>query len=702
MSVLRNLIVRVGADLSNFEQRMAQMRRTLRNTSKNLEKHGKEMTKLFTAPILAGAGAVALFTKSTMDYADKIDKMSIRTGIATDELQKLDFITSQVGVNFESVQKTISKLTINLSNIDKEGDAVRNIMQKLRVETKNTDGTFRKASDIFNETIVQLSRIENPINRSQIAFKLFGKQFEEMLPLLALSESDLQDLSNVFDKFDLGIDQEQINKFVILQDKVDLLGRQFNKIKYTIADAFFPVTEKLFNFIQQKATPTITKFANWFRNLNDTVKINISIFAGILAILPPLMVVFDKIATTITTLNAKWIFLTLGIASAIMYFQKLYKESANFREMVNKIATYIQILVKNFIVGFTELYNRCSPIIDNFATYFKSTFILSVQFVEKVLAWMVGKVENDLENGTQRWSDVWQSWSDLSNVIFFGFFDGVITAFDTFWNYIFEKTDNGINWLKEKMNKIPFFEFDITDNSSKFKKAMDVVKKGFEWMKKTAGLEDSLTRGKKLFEFDFKSQFNIEDIENGFFELLNAFKDINLELLDTDDYMNNITDAIKKGVDAMRNQIRAFTEFTSAFERFTVDTLSPRRLMSRLQGQIRIMTEHQKNMAMLREQGINTTLLSELEKMGFAGAGITKGISRMSSDQLQQYSKLFEQRYDIGTQEAMRSIGTQQQIERYIEQEINISISNSNIKSDDDVNKVVNEIVRKLKLAGVR
>src|SRR5690606_3805082 len=77
VATIANLVVRIGADISNFEQNMTQMQRSMRTVGDKLTSVGKTMTASVTAP-LAGLGIAAVATGAKFD--EQMSKVKAITG----------------------------------------------------------------------------------------------------------------------------------------------------------------------------------------------------------------------------------------------------------------------------------------------------------------------------------------------------------------------------------------------------------------------------------------------------------------------------------------------------------------------------------------------------------------------------------------------------------------------------------------------
>jgi len=106
-------------------------------------------------------------------------------------------------------------------------------------------------------------------------------------------------------------------------------------------------------------------------------------------------------------------------------------------------------------------------------------------------------------------------------------------------------------------------------------------------------------------------------------------------------------------------------------------------------------------MTTLEERGINKNLLEQIRSMGPQAVDQAVALAKMTNEQLAEYGQLYEQRTGIASEQAGIATMRASQIDTNIEKQINITITESNIKSEEDAREMANKIVRELRLAGV-
>ncbi len=135
-------------------------------------------------------GAVVEFGKSILDLADNIVKVSDRTGLTTDEVQRLQFIAEQSGNTIDDLTGAVSKLQVRLS----DGTARKGV-EDLGLNFEKIRNL--RPADALAEIAQKIGAIENPALRAQAAVAIFGKSGTEILPTLVANFKELGDQAPV-------------------------------------------------------------------------------------------------------------------------------------------------------------------------------------------------------------------------------------------------------------------------------------------------------------------------------------------------------------------------------------------------------------------------------------------------------------------------------------------------------------------------
>ena len=122
---------------------------------------------------LAGALSVSVFAaavRRSIDLADSLNDLSKKTGASVEMLSGLRLAAEQSGTSLEGIANGTKKLATSMVE---HGAA----FAKLGINTKNQTEALIQLGDIF-------AGMDDSVQRSALAVKIFGKSGDEMLPML--------------------------------------------------------------------------------------------------------------------------------------------------------------------------------------------------------------------------------------------------------------------------------------------------------------------------------------------------------------------------------------------------------------------------------------------------------------------------------------------------------------------------------------
>jgi hypothetical protein len=162
------------------------------------------------------------------------------------------------------------------------------------------------------------------------------------------------------------------------------------------------------------------------------------------------------------------------------------------------------------------------------------------------------------------------------------------------------------------------------------------------------------------------------------------------------DKMDTFKDSVRQMVDALKEQTKSFANFVGLFDVFERKSVSGTRLLNRLKAQVKAMSEWRTSLASLEKRGVSKDFLNDLRSMGPSAVDSINALSKMSGEQLKQYTGLYNQKLDIGGGEASKMVGANTKANTVIEKQVILNVTGS--KGDAEV--IANTIVKKLRLAG--
>lgn len=94
MAVVKNLLVRAGADFSELQKEMQKAEKFMKSASKQITDIGKTLTVGITTPLL-GLGTISV--KTATDFQESMSKVSAISGATGDDLERLTDMAKQMG-----------------------------------------------------------------------------------------------------------------------------------------------------------------------------------------------------------------------------------------------------------------------------------------------------------------------------------------------------------------------------------------------------------------------------------------------------------------------------------------------------------------------------------------------------------------------------------------------------------------------------
>ncbi|MGE5631706.1 MAG: hypothetical protein ACM3TR_11490 [Caulobacteraceae bacterium] len=219
--------------------------------SKGMQVAGKAAVavgKVFIASAAAGATAMGALIIKASEAGDTLVKLRDKTGLTLEELQRLQYISSQVGANFESLPQAIGIMTKQMGAAKKGSKEATAAFKTLGIEVKDSvTGKLRPQSEVFKEVLLQLSNIKNESERNTLAFQLFGRGAADLFPILNAGAGDIEKLAAEADRLGLVMPTDTVEKLDELGDTMDRLKLAAKGMGNRLISRFLPQIMPLLN-----------------------------------------------------------------------------------------------------------------------------------------------------------------------------------------------------------------------------------------------------------------------------------------------------------------------------------------------------------------------------------------------------------------------------------------------------------------------
>jgi hypothetical protein len=191
----------------------------------------------------AGMKGIQAFKGLIFDIAeasDWLDKMSLRTGIATDTLQQLEHAAKLSGGSLAAIENSIRKLQTAQVDADSGLETYTREFKRLGVEIKDANGEFKSGEDLLLDIADGMKELTSDAERSAVAMKLMGRTGTQLIPMLKEGREPILAMTQEIKDMGATIDKDLIAAGAQFIDNQERMGRVFQSVKIAIARDFIP------------------------------------------------------------------------------------------------------------------------------------------------------------------------------------------------------------------------------------------------------------------------------------------------------------------------------------------------------------------------------------------------------------------------------------------------------------------------------
>src|SRR5690606_7359021 len=286
--------VELGLDDSQFQRGLRGIGKDLQSVGKNLAVGGAALAGFGTA-ILAPLG------KAVKDFAaigDQLDKMSLRTGVAVEQLSALRFAAEQSGASLEAVEKGLKGQARFMVDAARGLATQADVLAELNLSYQQLEGL--DPATLFKTLAVAIANVDDETAKAGLAMKVFGRAGTDLLPLFKAGENGIAALLAEAEELGIVMSTEDATAAAELTDEMNRLSKTFQQIKLEIGSALAPLLTEL---SANKIRPLVKDVVDWVKQ-NSGLVIGLAKFgAALVAIGAPLAglgFAIQGIGTTLT------------------------------------------------------------------------------------------------------------------------------------------------------------------------------------------------------------------------------------------------------------------------------------------------------------------------------------------------------------------------------------------------------------------
>lgn len=200
---------------------------------------GATIAAIGTAAVAAGK-KIWDMTNDTAAAGDEIDKQSQKLGISAENYQKLSYAMERSGADVEDFRKGAMNITKELANMQNGVNGAGSMFKQLGVSVQNADGSFKSTEDVLLSTIDALSKMQDETKRNALAQSVFGRSYQEVLPLLNSGSDGIRELMEEAEKYGMVMSDDAVKASAAFEDSLTKLKGTINGVKNSIMSQLLP------------------------------------------------------------------------------------------------------------------------------------------------------------------------------------------------------------------------------------------------------------------------------------------------------------------------------------------------------------------------------------------------------------------------------------------------------------------------------
>lgn len=189
----------------------------------------------------AAVAAIVTSTKAIADQGDALNKMSQKTGLAVEELSKLQYAAGLSGVSTEALQKGLVNLSGGMVEAATGAGPLAEKYQQLGISLRNTDGTMKSSGAVLAELADRFQAMPDGVEKTALATDLFGKKLgAEMIPLLNGGAAGLKAMGDEAEALGLVMNAELAKQSEEFNDNLERMQKLAAAVGLNIASSLIP------------------------------------------------------------------------------------------------------------------------------------------------------------------------------------------------------------------------------------------------------------------------------------------------------------------------------------------------------------------------------------------------------------------------------------------------------------------------------
>ena len=252
MASLGSLVVSLAMDTAKFTGDIGKAARSMDTLAKEAGKIGLALG----ASVSAGAAALGLMIKASLDAADASSKLAQSIGITTEDLSALTYAAELSGLSQKDLAVEMAKLTKHAGDAASGVQGAADVYKAMGIAVTDSNGNLRNTAEILADVAEKFASYENGAEKTALAQRIFGESGAKLIPFLNNGRDGLQQMAEEASKLGLTLSTESGVAAEKFNDSLTRLAKVQTGFTNNLTQALLPALEFVSNDLNNAALRT--------------------------------------------------------------------------------------------------------------------------------------------------------------------------------------------------------------------------------------------------------------------------------------------------------------------------------------------------------------------------------------------------------------------------------------------------------------
>lgn len=284
MAIDKEVALKITADASGVPRGVAVAQGALRGLQTQLVALETASARGFSVSGMVGIGfsataaaaAISASVKAAADYGDELDNMSQRTGVAVEELARLQYAAKLSDTSTEALAKGVGNLSKLMVGAANGGAESGKLFERFDISLRNADGSMRSTTEVLYDLSDVFTAMPDGPEKTALAMEFFGKKLgAELIPLLNHGSAGLREMGDEAEQLGLVLSGSQAKAAAEFNDNLDRLGQLAKSVGMSLGNALIPWLNQMMSEMNAAAKSSdgfLMTFLKWPLGLSEVQK----------------------------------------------------------------------------------------------------------------------------------------------------------------------------------------------------------------------------------------------------------------------------------------------------------------------------------------------------------------------------------------------------------------------------------------------